>query len=183
MRRRVLVLHAHPYPDRSVAGSALLNVLRELPDLEVRSLYELHPDFAIDVDAEQAALTLADVVVWLAPFYWYGAPALLALWFEKVLTHGWAFGEDATALHGKTVLWVTTTGGSPTSYGPRGVHEHPFATFVPPIEQVARFCGMTWAEPFVVHGAHHRTEAELAELGTKLRARIEELRGPTEVTP
>jgi hypothetical protein len=39
----VLVVHAHPYPRRSVAGAELLAALRGLPDLEVRSLYELYP--------------------------------------------------------------------------------------------------------------------------------------------
>lgn len=175
MPRRVLLLHAHPYPDRSVAGRALLDAVRELPELEVRSLYEVYPDFSIDVDAEQAALARADLVVWQAPFFWYGVPSLLSLWFEKVLAHGWAFGEGGTALRGKTTLWTVTTGGSDKSYGPGGIHEHPFATFIPPIEQTARFCGMKWAAPFIVHGSHHQSEEALAILGRRYRARIEEL--------
>ena len=115
--------------------------------MEVRSLYDLYPDFDIDVQAEQAALLKAELIVWQCPFYWYGVPALVNLWFEKVLAHGWAYGEGADALSGKTVLWVPTTGGSSSAYSATGVHGHPFEAFVPAISQVARFCGMRWAEP------------------------------------
>lgn len=84
----------------------MLAGVRDMPQLEVRSLYDLYPDFAIDVEAEQEALLRADVVVWQAPFYWYGLPALWHLWVEKVLANGWAYGAGGTALHGKTALWV-----------------------------------------------------------------------------
>ena len=90
------LVYAHPYPDRSRANRALLARVRDLPGLEVRSLYDLYPDFDVDVDAEREALVRADVVVWQCPFYWYGMPALLHQWIEKVLGHGWAYGAGGT---------------------------------------------------------------------------------------
>jgi glutathione-regulated potassium-efflux system ancillary protein KefF len=81
----VLVVHAHPYPARSVAGAELLAALRGLPDLEVRSLYQLYPDFDIDAEAERRALERARLVVLLHPLYWYSVPALLKQWFDVVL--------------------------------------------------------------------------------------------------
>ena len=65
---------------------------------------------AFDVPAEQSALRAAERVVWQCPLYWYSVPALLSLWFEKVLAHGWAYGSGGDALKGKRALWVTTTG-------------------------------------------------------------------------
>jgi glutathione-regulated potassium-efflux system ancillary protein KefF len=59
----------------------------------VHSLYDLYPDFDIDVDAEQAALKHADLVVWMHPIYWYSVPAMLKHWFDVVLLRGWAYGE------------------------------------------------------------------------------------------
>ena len=96
----IVVVYAHPYPDRSRAGRALLEAVQGLPDVEVRSLYELYPDFGIDVEAEQEALTRADTIVWQHPLYWYSVPGLLKHWFDKVLA-GWAYGEGGTALVGK----------------------------------------------------------------------------------
>ena len=51
-----LVILAHPYPDRSRANRALVRALDGLPGVAVRSLYDLYPDFAIDVEAEREAL-------------------------------------------------------------------------------------------------------------------------------
>lgn len=172
----ILVLQAHPYPDRSRANQALTDAITGLDGVTVRSLYDRYPDFDIDVPAEQAALTGARVVVWQHPLYWYAAPALLKLWFEKVLTPGWAYGPGQRALRGKRCLWAVTTGGDDDDYAPDGCHRHPFATFVPVVRQTAQFCGMTWLEPFVVHGAHTLDDAALEAAGTRYRQRLVALR-------
>ena len=75
----ILLLYAHPYPSRSRAGAALLSALEGLQGLEVRTLYELYPDFDVDADAEQAVLLRADAIVWMHPLYWYSTPALMQL--------------------------------------------------------------------------------------------------------
>ena len=94
----------------------------------MRSIYDLYPDFDIDVAAEQKALERARAVVLLHPLYWYTAPALLKHWFDVVLTKGWAYGEGGTALHGKECLWATSTGGNEEAFTPQGKHGHPYAT-------------------------------------------------------
>ncbi len=167
----ICLVYAHPYPDRSRANRALLAGLEGLPDLELRRLYDLYPDFAIDVDAEQDALERADVIVWHHPLYWYSVPGLLKHWFDKVLALDWAYG-GRHVLRGKTCLWVTTTGAPETAYSTSGFHEHPFATFVPPVEQTARFCAMRWAEPFVVFAAHRLGPELLAEQARRYRERL-----------
>lgn len=173
----ILVVVAHPYPDRSVANRALTQSLAGLEGLQVRSLYDLYPDFSIDAVAEQEALTGASVVVWQHPFYWYGVPALLKLWFEKVLTQGWAWGPGGEALRGKRCLWVVTTGGGEVDYLPSGLHGHRFEVFVPSVRQTAEFCGMIWAEPLVVHEARHLTPEELEAWGARYRTRLAALAG------
>jgi len=170
------VIYGHPYPRRSRACAALIEGIRGLPDLEVRTICDLYPDFDIDVQAEQAALERASLIVWLHPVYWYTVPALMKQWFDSVLLGGWAHGEDGVALKGKKVLWATTTG-DVEKYGLEGAHAHPFEAFVPVVEQTARYCHMKWLEPFVVHGSHEMTDEELRQKAARLRRRIEEL-GP-----
>lgn len=150
----ILVIYAHPYPQHSRAGKAMLEAVRDLPDLEVRSLYDLYPDFDIDIAAEQAALKRA----------------------ELVLARGWAYGKEGTALHGKRCLWVATTGGDETTYSADGMHEQPFANFIAPVEQTARFCGMRWQAPMVVHGAHTVSDQALQAMAQALRTRLHDLR-------
>jgi len=171
------VVYAHPYPDRSVANRALVAALEGLPGLRFASLYDLYPDWAIDVDAEQAALEGADLLVLQHPLHWYGCTPMLKLWLDKVLSLGWAYGEGGTALRGKTCLWVVTTGGDERSYSAAGLHGHPFEAFVSPMRQTAALCGMRFVEPFVLHGAMRQTPASLDEAGRAYRQRVLALLG------
>jgi glutathione-regulated potassium-efflux system ancillary protein KefF len=169
----ILVVHAHPYPRRSRGSAALLAGIAGIPGLTVRSLYELYPDFDIDVAVEQAALRQASLVVWLHPVYWYSVPALMKLWMEKVLVSGFAHAQGGTALQDKGCLWVATTGGGEYAVG--GPHDHEFADFAPVVEMTARYCGMRWLEPFVVHDPAAISDEELAARAKALRERLLEI--------
>ena len=168
----VVVVFAHPDPDRSVANRTLLEGLDGLDGVEVRSLYDRYPDFAIDADAERDALEAASTIVWQHPIHWYNVPALLKLWFERVLVHGWAWGPGGDALRGKRCLWAITTGGDERDYSPAGMHAHPFEAFAPVVRQTAEFCGMTWLDPFVVWGARQLDAETLREHARRYRARL-----------
>jgi glutathione-regulated potassium-efflux system ancillary protein KefF len=170
----IVVVHAHPYPARSRAVAALLAAIADVPGLHVRSLYQLYPDFDIDAAAERAALEPARLVVFLHPLYWYSVPALLKHWFDAVLVKGWAYGEGGTALAGKPCLWAVTTGGDEEAYSASGRHGRAFEDFAPVVERTARYCGMRWLEPFVLHGAHSVDEEALRAAAIGLRARIAE---------
>jgi len=168
----ILVIYAHPYPQHSRAGKALLAAVRELPGVSVRSLYDLYPDFDIDVAAEQQALAQADMIVWLHPIYWYSVPAVLKHWFDVVLLRGWAYGSEGTALRGKACLWVASAGGDQEAYSPDGMHALPFENFIPPIQQTARFCGMLWQDPIILHGSHAVSDEEIAAASQQFRTRL-----------
>lgn len=170
----ILVIHAHPYARRSRAVGALLAAIRDVPTLEVRSLYQLYPDFDIDAGAERRALEGAQLVVLLHPLYWYTTPALLKHWFDVVLEKGWAYGEGGDALKGKECLWATTTGGGESAFTPEGRHAHGIEAFEPVIAQTLRFCGMRWLKPFVVYGGHIISDDELRAAAQHLRKRLME---------
>ena len=170
-----LLLFAHPYSDRSRANRALLERVRDLSGLEVRRLYDLYPDFDIDVAAEQAALGRHGLLIWQHPMYWYSVPSLLKHWIDEVLVRGFAYGAGGTALHGKRCWWVVTTGGNEDAFSRGGMHGHPLSAFIPTIEQTARFCGMQWQEPLVLHGAHQVEKRELEAAADGYRERLERL--------
>ena len=168
----IALVYAHPYPRRSVACRALVDAAATLEGVEVRSLYNLYPDFEIDVTAERAVLERAGLVVLLHPIYWYSVPAMLKHYFEVVLTKGWAYGEGGGALAGKDCLWVSTTGGNDQAYTPEGRHHHVFAHFTPPVEQTARYCGMHWLDPHIVHGSHEIGAQALMASAAALKQRL-----------
>lgn len=168
----IYLVFAHPYPSQSRANLTLLDAVRTLPGLEVCSLYDRYPDFAIDVPREQAALKRARLVIWMHPIYWYSVPGLLKHWFDKVLGYGWAYGDGSAALRGKDCLWVATTGGKLETYSSEGIHQRPFVDFTRPIEETALFCGMNWLTPCIVHGAHDIEASQQATIGLQLRERL-----------
>ena len=129
----ILIIHAHPYPTHSRACRVLLDAVRDLPDVEVRSLYDLYPNFDIDIAAEQGALLRAGLVVWLHPIYWYSVPAMQKHWFDVVLLRGWAYGKDGKQLCAiqriancvwQCVLHVAMFAGMKSFEGRLGMHEH-----------------------------------------------------------
>jgi glutathione-regulated potassium-efflux system ancillary protein KefF len=167
----VLVLVAHPQMEHSRANAVLMEAARALAagppgsnlhhKVVVRDLYALYPDYLIDVAAEQAALASARLVVWQHPIHWYHMPPLMKLWVDEVLAFGWAYGPGGTALRGKDVWLVATTGGTEESYRPDQHNRYFFDAFLPPYEQTAALCGMRFLAPLLLHGAHRATEAEI----------------------
>ena len=54
-----LVIFSHTYFDKSNVNKALLDSLKDTPNLEVRNLNAIYPDGKIDVAAELSALKSA----------------------------------------------------------------------------------------------------------------------------
>lgn len=83
-----------------------------------------------EVVEEQDKLRRADIVVIQFPLWWYGMPAILKGWFDRVFVSGFTFGIDPVTgrrlrfeqgpFVGKRALVVTTLGDRPQAIGPRG---------------------------------------------------------------
>lgn len=146
--KNILVLNGHPNPDASTAGKAVQEAFRTLrPDAKVRTLAALCGSDGYDVAAEQAALVEADVIVWHCPFYWYSVPALVKKWIVDVLAHGFAYGSDGTALHGKHLLISFTTEAPEAEYAKGKSMNWPVEAFLPPLLQTANLCGLKTLDP------------------------------------
>ncbi len=157
----ILILAAHPDLAHSHVTRGLLSAVHGMPNVRVRDLYALYPDYAIDVHAEQEALRDAELLVWLHPMHWYSMPALMKLWVDEVLGVGFAYGREGHALHGKDLWLVMSTGGSAHSYGPDGYNRHAVDDFLLPYAQTAALCGMRFLPPLIVHGAQRATDADI----------------------
>lgn len=156
---RVFVLYAHSAPHASRVNRRMVAAARSLPNVTVSELYELYPDFVIDVRREQALLAEAELIVMQHPIQWYGMPSLQKEWLDQVLEHGWAYGKSGNMLEGKRFILALTTGGATEAYSAQGEHGYPLEAFLPPYRQTATLCRMRWQEPLVLHGARHADEA------------------------
>ncbi len=149
--KRILILFAHPALEKSRVNVRLLRGVRDLNGVTVNDLYQHYPHFLIDVQREHELLEAHDIIVFQHPFYWYSAPALLKEWQDLVLEYGYAYGNDGGALNGKRLINVITVGGAESSYCQQGTNHYTMQELLQPFEQTARFCGMHYLPPFVVH--------------------------------
>lgn len=187
---RCLILTAHPLP-RSLTARLAATVEAEVRakgwQVTRRDLYDgfdpvLSPEEragyyatpAATLEAEKQELAEAQVLILVFPTWWFGFPAILKGWFDRVWTPGVAFdhspgfGPMIPRLHGlREVLAVTTMG------APRWVD---WLALRQPVKRVLRWailkpCApkarLTWR---ALHGAEQVDEPRLAALEARLKA-------------
>jgi glutathione-regulated potassium-efflux system ancillary protein KefG len=159
--QRLLIQFAHPALERSRVHRRLLAQVPQREGITLNDLYEKYPDFDVDVAREHELLLAHDVIVFQHPFFWYSTPPLLKQWEDLVLEHGWAYGSQGRALRGKQVVHVISTGGREEAYQHEGLNRFTMRELLAPLEQTALLCGMVWAAPYVIHGTHRMSEAQI----------------------
>ena len=147
---KTLVIVCHPAIENSTVNRQLALAATELPDVSVRYLYTLYPDFKIDVAAEQTALSQADRIVFQFPFYWYSAPALLREYLDQVLTYGWAYGERGTALQDKELLLAISAGAHESGFCHDGKVHYTITELLRPFQATCNYTGMRYLAPFII---------------------------------
>jgi putative NADPH-quinone reductase len=169
MTAHTLVLLAHPDLTASRIHARLAVEAREADGVTVHDLSAASTDGRVDVALEQQLLLDHDHIVWQFPWYWYSVPAVLKAWMDQVLTYGFAYGQDGTALRGKSLRLVTSTGGPAASYGAGGHNRFTMPELLHPLEATAHLCGLELREPLVLHGARVMADVELEEYAGRYR--------------
>lgn len=166
---RILILFAHPRYEQSRTNQVLVEAIPINEHISFRDLYELYPDFHIDVEEEKKELVDHDIIIWHHPLYWYSAPPLLKQWIDLVLEFKWAYGPGGEALKGKYIFNVLTSGGPREAYQHGARNDYTLSEFLRPFEQTARLCHMTYLPPFAVQGTHRFDRESLIKCGDKYR--------------
>lgn len=114
-----------------------------------------------DVTAEQRKLLAADAVILQFPLWWFGMPAILKGWIDRVYAYGFAYGYKGEGnryrygdgiLKGKRALLSVMVGGPETDYSPRGING-PLEELLFPITHGALFFpGMEVLRTHAVYG-------------------------------
>ena len=137
-----------------------------------------------EVRAEQAKLDRADLLVLQFPLWWFGLPAILKGWIDRVFVRGYAYGipdpghpghnlrYGTGGLAGKRALAVVTVGGAADGYGPRGLDGDLEQVLFPLLHGTFFYTGMAPLPPIAVHSADHLSTEDYADASAELRARL-----------
>ncbi|KGN77481.1 general stress protein [Porphyromonadaceae bacterium COT-184 OH4590] len=168
--KNILIISGHPNLAQSHANKAILEEVKHLlPSVEISRLDTLYPDFKIDVEAEQAKLAKADIIVWQFPVNWYSIPALMKKWLDDVFTFGFAYGTDDTKLRGKKLILSFTTASPEEAYQYGGAQNYPITDFLNAFRQTANLCGMEFQEHIVSHSMMYMEGIMPAEVLTTVQ--------------
>lgn len=161
MTNRILIIFAHPALEKSRVQYRLLKAAQTVEGVTCRDLYQLYPDFMINVAEEQQLLTQHEIILFQFPLYWYSTPAILKEWQDLVLEYGFAYGQQGFALKGKLLANILSAGGSRSSYQVDGINHFTLRELLRPLEQTANLCSMIYLPPFVIHQANDLSEADI----------------------
>ncbi len=122
---------------------------------------------APQIRAEIAKINQADRLLFHFPLWWFGPPAMLKGWFDRVLVHGALHDVDRRfdegVCRGKKALFCVTTGSSKIESGPAG-KEGNAQMLLWPLAYALRYCGFDVCKPVFAHNVHgyHTGASQLA---------------------
>ncbi|MBP2367573.1 NAD(P)H-dependent oxidoreductase [Pseudonocardia parietis] len=164
--------YRHPPDERLRVGEASQRAYRagELPH---------------DVVAEQEKLRWADALVLHFPLWWFGVPAILKGWVDRVFVEGFAYGvrgDDGRTrrygdgvLAGTRALVVTSAGGPSPVFGPRGINGHVDDLLFPLLHGTLFYAGAQVLPPLLLAGADRFTDADADRARAELRERLAQI--------
>lgn len=136
-----------------------------------------------DVETEQAKLCRADLLVLQFPLWWYGMPAILKGWVDRVFQAGFAFDViDPTTrrsrkygdggLVGRRALAVVTAGDRSGSLEPRGISGGIEDVLRPLLHGTFWYTGMEALRPHLIPQARGLRRDRLTDIEADLAHRL-----------
>ncbi|TAE46904.1 MAG: NAD(P)H oxidoreductase [Cytophagales bacterium] len=168
--KKIFVLMFHPRLESSHVNKFLYNQFLSQNQTIVKDMYELYPDFNIDIEKEQKDLLDSDLIIIQHPFYWYAAPPLLKQWTDLVLEYNWAYGRNGDKLKGKKILHIISSGGNFKTYSNEGSNKFTYLELLRPFELTYNLCQMKQLPPYIIPNANKLSVDELRNHAVKISA-------------
>jgi NAD(P)H dehydrogenase (quinone) len=107
------------------------------------------------VQGEVDKILRADLVLLHFPLWWFGMPAILKGWMDRVFVYGGMYSgsrrHERGVCRGKRALFCVTTGSSEAACSPTGKEGDTRLVLWPALYSM-RYLGFTVLQPFLVHG-------------------------------
>jgi len=124
-----------------------------------------HNLFSAEVKTEMDKLEWCDTLIFNFPLWWFGLPAILKGWVDRIFAMGLVYGAgkgvyDNGTYKNKTAFLTLTTGGPEIAYGENGKNGT-LDTILYPIQHgMFYFAGMTVLPPFISFSPARITDEE-----------------------
>lgn len=134
-----------------------------------------------DVAEEQRKLLAADAVILQFPLWWFGLPAILKGWIDRVWAYGLAYGYQGQGnryrygeggFRGRRALLSVTVGGPAVDYSPRGINGPLEQLLFPITHGTLFFTGMDVLPTHAVYGTGQPSPATLDAATSAWRERL-----------
>lgn len=110
---------------------------------------------ASDIAAEMEKLRAADLLILQFPIWWFGMPAILKGWADRVFARGFAYlpgrKYDTGMFRGKLAMVAATTGTSADTYAPDGIDGDILTVLWPIHNGLLRYAGFDVLQPFIAY--------------------------------
>lgn len=120
--------------------------------------------FAPELDAEMRKLEWCDLMIWQFPLWWFGLPAVLKGWVDRVFAMGRTYGGgrvyESGVFRGKRALLSLTTGGPEQAYGRDGFNGDIQGILRPIHRGMLQFVGFDVLAPQIVYAPVRTSDAE-----------------------
>ena len=175
MPNQIMLLLFHPRLESSRVNRVIFEKFANNPLIYSKDMYELYPDFNIDVSAEQEDLMKSDIIIVQHPMYWYAAPPLYKQWIDLVLEHGWAYGTNGDKLKGKKIFHIVSSGGAYEAHAKEGKKVYTYHELMRPFELTYQLCQMHYLPPYIVSKANRITYNEIAVQANQISQTISKM--------
>lgn len=132
--------------------------------------------FVPEIAAEQKKLLEADLLIFQFPLWWFGLPAILKGWVDRVFAAGLIYGGGKWysngVLRGKRAMVCLTTGGPENIYNARGINGDIDAILFPIQHGMLYFVGFDVLPPMVCWSATRVTPEARATYLAKYQERL-----------
>lgn len=128
-----------------------------------------------EVRDELDKILRADLVILQFPLWWFGPPAILKGWIDRVFVYGGLYSSARRHTHGvcrgKQAMLSVTTGSSAAACSPDGI-EGDTRLILWPTLYALRYVGFTVRQPYLIHGVRGglqgtEADAQRARLATE----------------
>lgn len=137
--------------------------------------------FVPEVGREIAKVRDAELLLFVFPLWWFGLPAILKGWVDRVFAMGFAYGRgqehETGPLRGKTAMLALTTGSPAPAFTSNGKNGSINALLFPVQYGMLHFVGMDVLPPFIAYGAARVDDAARAGYLSEWRERLEAVAG------